>query len=203
MYGQKNFCLNFNSDFATPIQSFKSHHPILNQRNLQHNPHIYNMKKEINFNAVIEVYESAQDLTAADEKLLFHAKEALPAAFAPYSGFQVSAAVLLANNEMVVGTNHENAAYPMCLCAERVALAAAHAQFPGIPVKTIAITVKSKHKTIAEPVSPCGACRQVICETEHRYRSAIQIILQGETGVIYKLKSGKDLLPLAFDGDFL
>ncbi len=161
------------------------------------------MKKEINLHTVVEVYENAQDLSAEDEKLLLHAKAVLPTAFAPYSGFQVSAAVLLQNGEIIAGTNHENAAYPMCLCAERVALAAAHAQFPGVPVKSMAITVQSKHKTIAEPASPCGACRQVICETEHRYQSPIKIIMQGETGVIYKLQSGKDLLPLAFDGDFL
>ncbi|MFN7116522.1 MAG: cytidine deaminase [Saprospiraceae bacterium] len=161
------------------------------------------MKKEINLNAVIEVYEKVEDLPAADQNLLHRAKQALPTAFAPYSGFQVSAAVLLSNGEILVGTNHENAAYPMCLCAERTALAAAHAQFPGVPVQALAITVKSKNRVIDEPASPCGACRQVICETEHRYKTPIQLILQGETGIIYKLKSGKDLLPLAFDGDFL
>ena len=161
------------------------------------------MKKEITLNAVVEVYETVEDLPFDDQKLLQQAKNALPNAYVPYSGFQVSAAVLLKNGATVVGTNHENAAYPMCLCAERVALAAAHAQFPNIPIKTIAIAVKSAHKMVGEPASPCGACRQVICETEHRYQTPIQIILQGETGVIYKLQSGKDLLPLAFDGDFL
>ncbi len=161
------------------------------------------MKKEITLNAVVEVYEMVEDLPFDDQTLLQRAKESLPNAYVPYSGFQVSAAVLLANGETLVGTNQENAAYPMCLCAERVALAAAHAQFPNIPIKTIAIAVKSAHKTVEEPASPCGACRQVICETEYRYQTPIQIILQGETGVIYKLKSGKDLLPLGFDGDFL
>lgn len=161
------------------------------------------MKREIKLNAVVEVYDEIADLSAEDQTLIQKAKAALPNAYAPYSGFQVSAAVLLENGVILVGTNHENASYPMCLCAERVALAAAHAQYPGIPVKTIAIAVKSVHKIITEPGAPCGACRQVICETEYRYKNAIQIMLQGETGVIYKLQSGKDLLPLAFDGDFL
>lgn len=161
------------------------------------------MKKEIQLNAVVEVYEKLEDLSADDQKLLQKAKAAIPHAYAPYSGFHVSAAIALENGEILVGTNHENAAYPMCLCAERVVLAAAHAQFPGVPVKNIAITVKSVQKTIAEPAGPCGACRQVICETEHRYKTPIQIILQGEVGAIYKLQSGRDLLPFSFDGDFL
>lgn len=161
------------------------------------------MKREINLNAVVEVYENLEDLPLDDQKLLLKAKAALPNAYAPYSGFQVSAAVLLENGEILIGTNQENASYPMCLCAERVALAAAHAEFPGVPVLKIAIAVKSAHKIVDQPASPCGACRQVICETEFRYKNLIQIILQGETGAIYKLQSGKDLLPLAFDGDFL
>lgn len=166
------------------------------------------MKQEIYLNAVVEVYSQPEDLLEKDQQLLQQAIAALPNAYVPYSGFQVSAAILLENGESLVGTNHENAAYPMCLCAERVVLAAAHAQFPGIPVKTIAITTKNTRRNPTslaggEPAAPCGACRQVICETEFRYKTSIQIILQGETGMIYKLQSGKDLLPLAFDGNFL
>lgn len=168
------------------------------------------MKHEIHLHINIEVYDTPEDLPLEERTLLQRAKAALPNAYAPYSGFYVSAAILLENNKILVGTNHENAAYPMCLCAERVVLAAAHAQFPNILIKTMAITNQNTRSLLlpglggeGNPISPCGACRQVICETEHRYKSSIQIILQGETGVIYKLASGRDLLPLAFNRDFL
>ncbi len=161
------------------------------------------MKRTITIQTNIEAYAQADQLDAIGQMLLQKAKEALPHAYAPYSGFRVAAAVLLTNGEVLVGTNQENAAYPMCLCAERVALGAAHAQFPGIAVQAIAITVQNTNKIVAQPAAPCGACRQVIREAEFRFGNNIEIILQGETGEIYKLKSGKDLLPLSFDGSFL
>lgn len=161
------------------------------------------MKRTINVQTTIEVYEDASQLASNEQMLLQRAKAALPNAYAPYSGFHVSAAVLLENGETLAGANQENAAYPMCLCAERVALGAAHAQFPGVPVAMIAITVQNLKKPVTQPAAPCGACRQVICEMEQRFGNDIEIIMQGETGEIYKLKSGKDLLPLSFDSSFL
>lgn len=161
------------------------------------------MKRTINVQTTIEVYEDASQLASNEQMLLQRAKAALPNAYAPYSGFHVSAAVLLENGETLAGANQENAAYPMCLCAERVALGAAHSQFPGVPVTMIAITVQNLKKPVTQPAAPCGACRQVICEMEQRFGNDIEIIMQGETGEIYKLKSGKDLLPLSFDSSFL
>ena len=161
------------------------------------------MKRTIALQIPIEIYENALELSAVEQSLLQKAKANLVNAYAPYSGFRVAAAVLLENGEILVGANQENAAYPMCLCAERVAIAAAHAQFPGIPLKSIVITVQNINKAVSQPVAPCGACRQVICETEFRFGHHIEIILQGEVGEIYKFRKGKDLLPLSFDGSFL
>ncbi|MDX1943716.1 MAG: cytidine deaminase [Saprospiraceae bacterium] len=161
------------------------------------------MKRIITLQIPIEIYKNTTQLFETERLLLQKAKAHLINAYAPYSGFRVAAAVLLENGEILVGANQENASYPMCLCAERVALAAAHAQFPGVSVKTIAITVENIHKPVTQPAAPCGACRQVICETEFRFGNNIEIILHGETGEVYKLNSGKDLLPLSFDGSFL
>ena len=161
------------------------------------------MKREITIQTTIEVYKNNTELPETAQKLLAVAKETLPKAYAPYSHFQVAAAVLLANGEVLAGGNQENAAYPMCLCAERVAIGAAHAQFPGVPVVMIAITVQNKRKKVEMPAAPCGACRQVICELESRFGNDIEIYLQAETDEIYKINSGKDLLPLSFDGSFL
>ncbi|MEL7021021.1 MAG: cytidine deaminase, partial [Bacteroidota bacterium] len=122
---------------------------------------------------------------------------------APYSNFYVGAAVLLQNGQILNGANQENAAYPMCLCAERVALASAHAQHPDSPVVAIAITVKNPAQVINQPAAPCGACRQVICETEQRYQQSMQIVLRGETGEIFVFEGGKDLLPIGFDQSYL
>ncbi len=161
------------------------------------------MKQQITIQTVIERLDQPDELMPRERELLEAARAAVPHSYAPYSQFRVSAAVLLDNGAICVGTNLENAAYPMCLCAERVAIGAAHAQFPGTPIQAIAITVQHAGKQIVQPAAPCGACRQVICEMEQRFDNQIVIILQGETGPIYRLRSGKDLLPLAFDGTFL
>lgn len=135
--------------------------------------------------------------------LLDRAAKALPRAYAPYSRFQVAAAARLENGQIVTACNTENAAYPMCLCAERAALAAAASQFPQMKVISMAITVKSPSQVLKEPASPCGACRQVLAEHEQRHGHQLEIILRGEIGPIYVLEQASDLLPLGFSSEFL
>ena len=159
--------------------------------------------KEVQFSLTIKVYEDSEELHPEYRALLLEAKKALQLAYVPYSGFHVGAAVLLDNGKVISGFNQENAAYSMCLCAERVTLAAALSQFPGIPVRAMAVSVKNRSVRIDRPAAPCGACRQVICETEIRFQSDIAIILQGEAGPIHLFRSGKDLLPFCFDSSFL
>ena len=150
-----------------------------------------------------QVFEKTKTLSKSDRLLLKHAKKALKHSWSPYSNFKVGAAVLLKNGEILEGSNQENAAYPMCLCAERTAFAAAASQFPKSAVTTIAITVKNPEMVIESPAAPCGACRQVICETELKHKQLIRVILRGETGPIYIFETGKDLLPFGFDASFL
>ena len=152
----------------------------------------------------VEVYNSVQELTVADRKLLAAARKALKHSYSPYSAFQVGAAVLLSNGKVVTGSNQENAAYPMCLCAERSALAAASARYPTASVVALAVTAANGNGVnVDKPVPPCGACRQVLCEAEYRNTTKIRLIMQGQNGPIYILESCKDLLPLAFEGTFL
>ena len=160
------------------------------------------MKKRI-IKTVIEVYTSEKELKTQGQKLLKAAKKALKKSHSPYSNFQVGAAILLANGKMLSGANQENAAYPLCLCAERVAIAAADAVYPKVPIVAMAITAKSPSQIIERPIAPCGACRQVICETEKKHKTPIRILLQGETGKVYVVGGGDDLLPLSFDGSAL
>ncbi|PCH98327.1 MAG: cytidine deaminase [Bacteroidetes bacterium] len=151
----------------------------------------------------IEVLESASDLSTEDQGLLKKATKVLKDAYAPYSHFNVGTALLLKNGDIVVGSNQENVAYPSGLCAERVALFAAGAQHPDVPVTTIAITAQSDTVTIDEPLAPCGACRQVMCETENRYGQKIKVILKGDADKIYVINSVSDILPLSFTPDKL
>ena len=177
------------------IRSLRNPHPV-------HPATRSTMKQEI-ISIPLEIHPDPATLNDADRQLLARAKEQLRHAYAPYSRFQVGAAVLLANGEVVTGNNVENAAYPMCLCAEQTALGAAASRYPETPVLSLAVTVHNLEKTIDQPAGPCGACRQIISEMEDRHQQRISIIMQGETGPIYKLKSAKDLLPICFSGTFL
>ena len=159
--------------------------------------------KEVKLHTSFLVYSTAQELPIEEQELLSAAKEALDLAYAPYSNFKVGAALRLANGQIIKGSNQENAAYTMCICAERVAIAAASSTHPGVPIKSIAVTVKHSEKVIDSPASPCGACRQVIRETELNFKQPMQIIMQGEEGEIYVFKSGEALLPFSFDNSFL
>ena len=144
-------------------------------------------------------YDSIDELNAEDKSLMQKAQEAGNTAYAPYSNFSVGAAVLLENGVIVKGSNQENAAYPTGLCAERVAIFSAAAQFPGVAFKTIAITAKSSKISVSNPVTPCGGCRQAISEYEVLYNKPIRFLLMGETGKVLELKNVGSLLPLRFE----
>ena len=136
------------------------------------------------------------ELNEEEKKLINLAKSASKDAYAPYSQFKVGAAVLLENGEMISGNNQENIAYPSGLCAERVALFYANATFPDVKIKTIAVAAYFEGD-YTEKISPCGSCRQVLQETENRYKFPIRILLYGKNE-IYILESAKDLMPLSF-----
>lgn len=148
-------------------------------------------------------FENENEMPFPEQQLLQKAREASDLAYAPYSNFHVGAALLLENGIIVSGNNQENVAYPSGLCAERVAIYAAGAQYPGVAVKAIAVTCKSKLFHVSDPISPCGACRQAIAEYEMRYKKNIKMILAGETGKVRVIDSIADLLPFAFKAEEL
>jgi cytidine deaminase len=139
-----------------------------------------------------------EELSPADQHLMSLAIEATHRSYAPYSHFHVGAAVRLDNGVEIIGCNQENAAYPSGLCAERTALFAAGAQYPNMAVEKIAIAAREPSGELtAEPVSPCGTCRQVMIETETRYEKPIRILLYGRNRV-YVMDGIKNLMPLSF-----
>lgn len=129
--------------------------------------------------------------------LINKAKEQLKKAYAPYSDFKVGAAVLLENGALFIGSNQENAAYPSGLCAERVALFYANAQFPDVAVRAIAIAAFSGDSYVRSPITPCGSCRQSMLEAETRFNNNIDVYMYG-TEYIYHVESIAELLPLRF-----
>lgn len=151
----------------------------------------------------IEEYNDIKSLKEIDVSLLTHAQQALTSSYAPYSEFYVGAAVLLENGEVIKGSNQENAAYPSGLCAERVALFHAQSVYPDLKVKAIAITAAAEHFITRSPVTPCGACRQVMAETESRQNDKIRIIMKGQEGIIQAVNGIENLLPFVFQEENL
>lgn len=154
--------------------------------------------KELKIEIPYKVF-SIDELKVEDQLLIQAAREATSRSYAPYSHFHVGAAAKLENGIIVSGTNQENVASPSGLCAERTALFYANSQYPDQKVKALAIAACHADKGIPHtPITPCGACRQVMLETENRYGFPIRILLCGEKEV-YVIKSAKDLLPFSFD----
>lgn len=158
--------------------------------------------KELAAQQKIEMYTSISQMSERRQMLLKMAMDHTKFSYSPYSNFAVGASVLLDNGEIIGGSNQENASYPLCLCAERTALAAAASFHPGVGVKAIAVTAYIGNDFIEAPASPCGACRQVISEYAHRYKSKIEVILHSKTQILI-FHSIEDLLPLGFNFDSL
>lgn len=138
------------------------------------------------------------ELSESDRRLVDAARGMTRKSYAPYSLFSVGAAVLLDNGKIVTGSNQENAAYPSGICAERTAAFYANANYPDARFTAIAIAARdTSGEEVAEPISPCGACRQVLAEYEQLASHDVKVILAGR-GNIYVLPSVKSLLPLAF-----
>lgn len=150
-----------------------------------------------------KVYQTLEELNLEDSQLILKAKQASESAYAPYSNFFVGAAVLLENNEIVTGNNQENAAFPSGLCAERVAIFAASSKFPDVAIKKIAIFANTNKFEITTPISPCGACRQVMSEYLIKQKSEFEILLKSEKSKIVVFENVKDLLPFMFKVDEL
>ena len=148
-------------------------------------------------------FNSIDELNDNDRILLLKAKEAAKNAYAPYSKFRVGAAVLLANGTIVIGNNQENAVYPVGLCAERVALFSAQANYPDQPIVALAVTAIGSDGKISQPVPPCGSCRQAMIEAESRHKQPLRLIMQGEEGPIIISEKMEDMMPLTFAEDFL
>lgn len=119
------------------------------------------------------------------------AKIAMNNSYSPYSNFKVGAALELKNGKVIHGTNVENAAYPLGNCAERSAIFAAYSMgYKKEDIKSITVIANSK-----DPISPCGACRQVMYELIPKDAKIILTNLNGDI----KETNTHELLPYGFD----
>ena len=144
-----------------------------------------------------------EELPEQDRLLIDAAKQATQQSYAPYSQFHVGAAALLEDGTTITGTNQENAAYPSGLCAERTALFYASSAHPNKAIVALAISAHTEGEFTHTPISPCGACRQVMLEIEQRHGHPIRILLYG-TEAVYVIEGGvSELLPLMFSASFL
>ena len=152
-----------------------------------------NKKLEINY---LE-YSGLEELEPQDRELCEAAEKALAGSYAPYSKFNVGAAVRLADGSIVTGANQENAAYPSGLCAERTAMFSAHANNPDTPMTAIAITAAQNGKLNEDITAPCGACRQVMAEYQKISGQKWTVLLYGKKKII-KLSQVDDIMPFIF-----
>lgn len=140
-----------------------------------------------------------KELSSEEQLLVEEAYKACDKAYAPYSKFKVGASLLMKDNSIVLGSNQENVAYPSGLCAERVALFNAGANFPDIEIRTLCIVAKGEFLPFEKVLAPCGGCRQVMVESENRQLKPYKVILVSQNGITLIFNSAKDLLPFAFD----
>ncbi|MCX8481148.1 MAG: cytidine deaminase [Sediminibacterium sp.] len=154
--------------------------------------------KTLNYHFDYIEYNDIHDLDTENKTLFKYAQAAFDKSYSPYSNFKVGVATLLANQQIISGSNQENASYPVGICAERVILSSASVQFPHIPIVKMAITYFNIHGENNYPISPCGICRQSLVEHEQFFKSPIIILLGGITGKVWEIARATYLLPFGF-----
>lgn len=135
------------------------------------------------------------------QRLIEAAETAADKAYAPYSKFKVGAALLQADGQILTGSNHENAAYPAGICAERVVLGAHDMESAN--VQAIAVAYKSDPATRHPPLSPCGICRQSILEAQLHQKAPIAVYMSNPDGEVILVEDASYLLPFYFSSDYL
>ena len=145
-----------------------------------------------------EEFASPAELNAEDRELVEAAIDAMKGSYAPYSHFNVGAAVRMSNGAIVRGANQENAAFPSGLCAERTAMFAAGAAWPDKAMKSIAVAGGVYGRLTDAPATPCGACRQVMAQYQTKAGAPMSVIMVGAKR-IWKVPDVNSILPLIFD----
>ncbi|MFM7288619.1 MAG: cytidine deaminase family protein [Bacteroidota bacterium] len=150
-----------------------------------------------------------EELEQSQQVLYQKVRDAVTTAYAPYSNFGVAAGILLENGQILVGTNQENASYPVGICAERVVLSALSVTHAGQKVRCMLILTQNLLNPLLKegfdfkiskdiPVAPCGMCRQAIAEQVTRQQEDFELLLVSGSGRVWSFEKAISLLPLAF-----
>lgn len=154
--------------------------------------------EKVNLSSEIEVLTYAE-LDHIELTLISRAQAVSRTAYAPYSGFHVGSAILLENGEVLQSSNQENASFPTGVCAERLVLGYAGANFPNYAPVMLAVVAQRAGEEAWAGVSPCGICRQAINEAEVRFGKEIIMLFLRPDGRVYRAQGISSLLPLKFD----
>ena len=147
---------------------------------------------------LLESYETSEGLDQSDRLLLEAALKKLGTGHAPYSGFHVSAAVRTESGTIYVGTNQENASYPVGICAERIALSVSNMQSANEGIESMALVYRDPSGNHTKPLAPCGMCRQALREQSFRQKRPVRLIMATEDGSILATNNADALLPISF-----
>lgn len=146
----------------------------------------------------LEVFQvELSELSTSEKQLIQKSKDAVKLSHSPYSKFKVGCAISTEKENIILGANQENAAYPICLCAEGVALATVASQYSNEKIEQVAIYVP-----LPSPSSPCGLCRQSFKEYEVRMKRKFRYFLVSDQA-IYTFNGIDNILPLAFSSSDL
>jgi cytidine deaminase len=140
----------------------------------------------------------ADELNQVELSLLSNAQNVAQKAYSPYSDFNVGAAVLLDNGEVLQSSNQENVSFPAGSCAERLVLGYAGANYPDSAPVMLAIVAKRAVEDSWADVSPCGICRQTINEAEKRFDKPVTLLILTAQGNVLRVRGISALLPLKF-----
>ena len=154
------------------------------------------MAKKLTKTISAEVFDYSE-LSSSEKDLVDQTKKAVENAYAPYSNFHVGSVVMMEDGTMIHGSNQENAAYPSGLCAERVAIFAAGANYPNMEIKQIGIAAKPMGGHDFVSASSCGNCRQAMLEYQHKQKTPIELLFVQSDNQVMKVLLA-DLLPFGF-----
>jgi cytidine deaminase len=159
-------------------------------------------KMEFTKTCTVQKHINLNTFSEQDTALIKLAEEAAGNAHAPYSRFHVGAALRFEDGATFLGSNQENPAYPSGMCAERVAVFAAKAQFPNKLVETLAISVEPHNSNgiLNQAFTPpCGGCLQVLADLETRQKNTLKILIKSPDGACFEIDGIKNLLPFKFE----
>lgn len=154
---------------------------------------------EFNFYTSSEI----SDFNKNEQQLITETIKKAQNAYAPYSNFNVSSGILLADHSILSATNVENASYPIGTCAERNVLSYCLSNYPDTQILTIAVYAEKKIAKLKTPITPCGMCRQALLEAENRQGQSIKLIMVGNDDNFLIVEKCAHLLPFAFNGSEL